>query len=352
MRVCKYFSVVVLLLCLLPAAEVALAQAITELKPLPRFEHPDLRHASGLIQNRQYQDAISELQELKSQDPQRKGVTRELGVAYYKLGDYGHASETLRQAVAEDASDSEAAQLLGLSYYFSGRPKEAIPLLEKVQSWYPRANVDAAYVLGLCYIQSFDYEHARRAFAAMYAVPPDSAASHLFLARMLLRQGFDPIAEKEAQQAIKLDPKLPMAHYLLGELYIFKSRIPEAIAELESELAINPGYGSTYYRLADAYIRVMKFDRAEQLLQRSMWLDQTASGPYILLGKVLLKKNEPDLALRSLERALGMDPNNYMAHYLMGQAYRTLGKSADADRELQLSEKLQAAQNRSPSETR
>jgi tetratricopeptide (TPR) repeat protein len=352
MRVCKYFSVVVLLLCLLPAAEVALAQTITELKPLPRFEHPDLRHASGLIQNRQYQDAISELQELKSQDPQRKGVTRELGVAYYKLGDYGHASETLRQAVAEDASDSEAAQLLGLSYYFSGRPKEAIPLLEKVQSWYPRANVDAAYVLGLCYIQSFDYEHARRAFAAMYAVPPDSAASHLFLARMLLRQGFDPIAEKEAQQAIKLDPKLPMAHYLLGELYIFKSRIPEAIAELESELAINPGYGSTYYRLADAYIRVMKFDRAEQLLQRSMWLDQTASGPYILLGKVLLKKNEPDLALRSLERALGMDPNNYMAHYLMGQAYRTLGKSADADRELQLSEKLQAAQTRSPSETR
>jgi tetratricopeptide (TPR) repeat protein len=352
MPIANRFYLITVTICTLLATQMALAQASTELKPLPRFEHPDLKHASDLIENRQYQDAISELQELRSQDPQRKGVAHELGVAYYKLGDYGHASEALQQAFTENATDNEAVQLLGLAYYFSGKPKDAIPLLEKVQSWYPRANVDAAYVLGLCYIQSFDYEHARRAFAAMYAVSPDSAASHLFLARMLLRQGFDPIAEKEARQAIKLDPKLPMAHYLLGELYIFKSRISEAITELESELAINPGFGATYYRLADAYIRVMKFDDAERLLQRSMWLDQTASGPYILLGKVLLKKNEPDLAMRSLERGLGMDPNNYIAHYLMGQAYRMVGKSTEADRELQLSEKLQASQNRSQSEAR
>jgi tetratricopeptide (TPR) repeat protein len=332
--------------------QVAAAQAITELQPAPRFEHPDLKHASGLIQKGQYQDAVFELQALKAKDPQQKGVERELGVAYYKLGDYGGSSAALLQAVAEDAADLEAVQLLGLSYYFSGKPKDAIPLLEKVQSWYPRANVDAAYVLGLCYIQSFDYQRARHAFAAMYAVPPDSAASHLFLARMLLRQGFDPVAEKEAQEAVKLDAKLPMAHFLLGDLYIFKSRIPEAIREFESELAINPGYATTYYRLADAYIRVNKFDDAERLLQRSMWLDQTASGPYILLGKVLLKKNEPELAARALERALHMDPNNYMAHYLMGQAYRMLGKSAEAERELQLSQKLQAAQNRSQNETR
>ncbi len=350
MRMAKPASLLLVSLCLLRPALPAVAQSIGELKPLPQFGHPDLKHASMLIEKGRYQDAISELQAIRSQDPQQKGVAHELGVAYYKVGDYGRANEALRQALTENPTDNEATQLLGLSFYFSGRPKEAIPLLEKVQSWYPRANVDAAYVLGLCYIQSFDYEHARRAFAGMYAVPPDSAASHLFLARMLLRQGFDPIAEKEGQEAIKLDPRLPMAHYLLGELYIFKSRISEAITQFESELAINPGYSATYYRLADAYTRVMKFDEAERLLQRSMWLDQTASGPYILLGKVLLKKNEPDLAIRSLERGLGMDPNNYIAHYLMGQAYRMTGKSTEADRELRLSEKLQAAQNRSPSE--
>ena len=96
----------------------------------------------------------------------------------------------------------------------------------------------------------------------------------------------------------------------------------------------------------------MRWDDAERLLQRSLWLDATASGPYILMAKVLLKKNEPTLAVRSLNRALSMDPNNYMGHYLLGQAYRGLGKTAEAERELQLSEKLQAAQGRSQAELR
>ena len=351
MRLPKCFFLV-LPLAVLAAAPVAMGQAITELEPLPRLEHPDLKHASGLIDQGNYQGAIAELQALESNDPQKKGVAHELGVAYYKSGDYPHASKALQQALSQDASDKEAMQLLGLSYYFSGKPKDAIPLLEKVQSWYPRANVDAAYVLGLCYIQTFNYEQARKAFAAMYGVPADSAASHLFLARMLLRQGYDPIAETEARKAIDLDPKLPLAHYLLGELYIFKSKIPEAIKELEAEIAINPGYAGAYDRLADAYTRVMRWDDAERLLQRSIWLDSTASGPYILMGKVLLKKNEPTLAMRSLERALSMDPNNYIGHYLLGQAYRALGKSADADREVQLSQRLQEAQNRGQAEVR
>ncbi len=352
MRLLPFPLSLVLSVAFLGATQLAPGQAISELKPLPRFEHPDLKHASGLIDQGQYRDAIAELEELQAKDPRQKGVARELGTAYYKTGDYPHATKALQEAASEDAADKEAVQLLGLSYYFSGKPKEAIPFLVKVQSWYPRANVDAAYILGLCYIQTFDYEGARKAFASMYAVPPDSAASHLFLARMLLRQGYDPIAETEARKAIELDPRLPLVHYLLGELYIFKSRIPEAIKELEAEMSINPGHGATYYRLADAYTRVMRWDDAERLLQRSIWLDATASGPYILMGKVLLKKNEPSLATRSLERALSMDPNNYVAHYLLGQALRVQGKTADADREMQLSQKLQAAQNRSSAEVR
>ena len=173
---------------------------------------------------------------------------------------------------------------------FPDGPAEAIPLLEKVQGWYPRANVDADYILGLCYIQSKNYPQARKAFAQMFEVPADSAASYLFTARMLLRQEFDPIAEEYAQKAIALDPKLPLAHFFLGELHLYKSRIPEAISDFQQELALNPGHAPTYYKLADAYSRIQKFDDAERLLQRSIWLDATSTGPYILMGKVLQKK--------------------------------------------------------------
>ena len=302
-------------------------------------------HARELMQQGKSDEAIAELNQLQQSKPGLKGLAHELGTAYYKKGDYVQSIDSFKKALQEDAADNESTQLLGLSYYLSGHPAEAIPLLEKVQTWYPRANVDASYILGQCYIQTKDYARARQAFARMFDLQPDSAASYLLTARMLFRQEFGPVALEFAQKAVALDPKLPQAHFLLGEIHLFKSQVPEAIADFQNELALNPADATTYYKLADAYSRIQKLDEAERLLQRSIWLDSTATGPYILLGKVLEKKGEPELALRALQRAAAMDPNNAITHHLLGQAYRDLGKNEEAERELTLAGQLEQEQD-------
>src|SRR6266576_4509472 len=228
--------------------------------PSPNQSAPDFTDARRLMQQGKYDQAIAQLRELSAKDPGLKGLPHELGTAYYKKGDYIKAIDSFKAAIEQDPHDNEAVQLLGLSYYLSGRPAEAIPPLEKVQTWYPRANVDASYILGLCYIQTKDYPQARKAFARMFEVPADSAASYLFTARMLLRQEFDPIAEEYAQKAIALDPKLPLAHFFLGELHLYKSRISEAVSDFQQELVLNPGHAPTYYKLSDAYSRIQQFD--------------------------------------------------------------------------------------------
>jgi len=327
------------------AAQQAAQPPAIQSQPAAEPQTAAFSSARSLVERGKFDEGIAELKALEARDPNLPGLARELGNAYYKNRDFIQATSYFKRALQADPDDQETVQLLGLSYYFNGRPGEAIPLLEKVQSWYPRANVDAAYVLGICYIQTRDYDKARKAFAHMYGVNPESAASHLFLARMLLRQEFEPVAIEEAQKAVSIDPRLPKAHFLLGELYVFKSQIPEATAEFQKELAINPMDAATYYKLADAYSRVMKWEDAERLLQRSIWLDATASGPYILLGKVLLKKGEAALAEGYLRRALEMDPNNYIAHHLLGEIYRAMGRNDEAQREAQLAERLQSAQH-------
>src|SRR6266446_4320789 len=332
--------------------------ALSQTRPLPSMPEagvarqsasaPEFAEARRLLEQGKYDEAVSRLKELEARSPRLKRLSHEIGAAYYKKGEYLKATEYLKEALQEDSSDREAVQLLGLSYYLAGKPAEAIPELEKVQTWYPRANVDAAYILGLCYIQTKDYPHARAAFAKMFDVPSESAPAYLFTARMLFRQEFDPIAEEYAQKAVSLDPKIPLAHFLLGELYLFKSRVPESIAEFQKELAINPGDAAAYYKLADAYSRIRKFDDAERLLQRSIWLDATSTGPYILMGKVLEKKGEPELAVRSLRHALAMDPNNPITHHLLGQAYRDLGKTEEAERELKTAQRLGAKDDANP----
>src|SRR6266568_1115782 len=309
---------------------------------------PDLAQARRLLDQGKIDEGIALLKELSARQPDLKGLAHEWGVAYYKKSDFSQAAPFLLTALDQNPDDMEAVQLLGLSYFFTGKYAAAIPLLERSQSWFRSANVDAQYVLGLCKISVHDYNGARLAFAKMFAIPPDSAASYLLTARMLLRQDFDPVAEEYAKKAVELDPKLPLAHSLLGEIYLYKSRLPEATEQFQKELELNPGDAAVYYKLADAYTRSQKYDEAEKLLQRSIWLDATSTGPYILMGKVLEKKGEAALAVRALQRALAMDPNNPIPHHLLGQAYRELGRTEEAERELKLSEQLQAQQNAKP----
>jgi tetratricopeptide (TPR) repeat protein len=297
-----------------------------------------------LLELGKFSEAITQLEAMQSQTPPPKGLAHELGLAYYKKGDYPNAILNLQEALKENPDDGEATQVTGICLYLAGKPGEAIPYLQKVQTWFPRANVDASYILGVAYIQTSQYSQSRAAFAKMFGVPPDSAASYLFCARMLLRLDFAAVAEEYALKSLALDPKIPMAHYLLGEIYIYQSKFDQAIIQLDQEVAINPGYANAYYKLGDAYSRLEKFDDAERLLQRSIWLDPNSSGPYILLGKALLKKNEPGLAARALQRAIAMDPGNPMPHQYLGQAYRTLGQTADAEREMRQAADL----NRSP----
>jgi tetratricopeptide (TPR) repeat protein len=337
---------VVLTAALIFAASLLLAQSPTApMQPNESEVQAELQRSRTLLHSGKFQEALAVLQQLREKQPDLVGLDHEFGVAFYRSGDYVSAVASLKRALAVNPSDKEAIQLLGLSYYFSGKAADAIPLLEKVQTWYPMANVDAAYVLGQCYLQTKDYEKARAAFATMYGVPANSAASHLFLARMLLRNELTEVAEGEARKALAVEPRLPLAHFLLGELHMFQSRVPEAINDFEAEMAINPGDSTTYYKLADAYSRVLRFDDAERLLQRSIWLDSTATGPYVLMGKVLLKKGESQLAARTLQHALSMDPNNFMAHHLLGEAFRALGRDSEARQELEIAQKLQASQN-------
>ena len=170
----------------------------------------DFAEARRLLQLGKYEEALAKLKDIETQSEDTPGLAHELGTVYYRKSDYLNSVSYFKKALAVNPADGEATQLLGLSYYLSGNPGGAIPLLEYVQTWYPSANVDASYIFGICYIQTKAYPRARQAFAKMFGVGPDSAASYLFTARMLLRQDFGPVAEEYIQKAVALDAKLPL----------------------------------------------------------------------------------------------------------------------------------------------
>ncbi len=323
------------LVLLLPVVS-AYPQAANPSNPPPTAEAQKLLDAGRL------DEALKTLDTLAQQQPEPAGVERLRGMAFYEQGKIQLAAAAFERAVAQDPSDREAMQMQGVVLFRSGKPAEAIPLLEKAHLSIPRTNIDTNYVLGLCYLDARRYDDARTAFATQYNFPPDSPSAYLLAARMMLRRDYLPVADTFAQKAIELNPNLPMAHLLIGQIRLSQSKLPEAIAEFEKENQLNPLYGEVYDRLGDAYLRQGDYAKSQASLDRALLLEPNSSVPYILLGKVLLKQQDPLMAKMYLDKALAIDPGNYTTHTLLGQAYRSLGQAEQASHEFQLAEQIQA----------
>ena len=330
---------------LIGTAVVAAVSLIAGAQTTPQAEDPalvvrSLRHS---VDTGHSDAVLKKIDELHAEGKSLPGLDRVQGLAQYAKGDLRSADKSFAAALKEDAADTEAAQMRGLTLFRLGRPADAIPLLEPSRSSSATGKADPNYVLGLCYMDTRRYDDARHAFAAQYSFGPDSAAAYLVTARMLLRREYLPVSQTYAQKALELDPTLPLAHELLGEIALVGNKLDEAIAELEKDRAHNPLEGAVYDRLGDAYVRAGKYDQAQATLQEAVLLEPNATGPLILLGKAMIKKNDPLGAATYLERAVQMDPANYMTHSLLGQAYRAMGRQEDASRENATAQKLQAA---------
>jgi tetratricopeptide (TPR) repeat protein len=332
-----------ILCCVIPlaAALIALPPAAFAQAANPPSDSPTA-DAQKLLDTGRTEEALQALDALAQQQPEPAGVERLRGTAYYEQGNMPLSAAAFARALVQDPGDREAMQMEGVTLFRTGKPADAIPLLERAHLSIARTNIDSNYLLGLCYLDTRRYDDARRAFATQYKFPPDSASAYLLAARMMLRRDYLPVADSFAQKALALNPNLPMAHLLLGQIRLSQSHLTEAIAEFTSESALNPLYGEVYDRLGDAYLHQGDYSKAQEALDRAVLLEPNSAVPYTLLGKVLVKQQDPLMAKLYLDKAVSIDPGNYTAHTLLGQVYRSLGQAARASHEFQVAEQLQA----------
>jgi tetratricopeptide (TPR) repeat protein len=277
------------------------------------------------------------------------GAAIKVAKSLYQQRKFDQAIDVLKDVVRENPDNYEAAQILALSYYSTGKMDPTILLLERLQSNFGSAGLDTSYLLGMCYLKTAQPDKARAAFARMYSVQPASAVAHLLFARMLVREHQEEGAVPELKAAISLDGRLGMAHFLLGEIYLHKRAAESAIAEFRKELEISPALWLVYWRLGDALANAEAYDEAERALKQAIWLNESFSGPYVTLGQIALKRGDFELAAGLLERALKMEPNNQNAHYSLAKTFQKLGRTDDANRQFEMSRSLLSEKNSSQS---
>jgi tetratricopeptide (TPR) repeat protein len=124
-----------------PKAEADLQQAL-KLKP----EEAELLNYLGyawIDRGQHLTEALDMVKRAVAAEPRSGAITDSLGWAYYRLGDYKKATETLEQAVELEAGDPEINNHLGDAYWMVGRKDEAAFQWRRVLTLKPDDRVKA-----------------------------------------------------------------------------------------------------------------------------------------------------------------------------------------------------------------
>jgi tetratricopeptide (TPR) repeat protein len=119
------------------------------------------------------------------------------------------------------------------------------------------------YALGRYFAATRQPEKAVTAYQRELENAPDHVPARLGIAA--IKAETDPAAALPyAEEAVTLNPRIPLGHYVLGSLLLETNQIDRAIAELETALKSVRDDPGVYYALGRAYARAGRAREAER----------------------------------------------------------------------------------------
>jgi tetratricopeptide (TPR) repeat protein len=320
---------------------------------------------------RHFDAAIAEFRKASELDPSLVSSFVSLGQAYMENRDYGAAIAPLKHALELSPDLAPAHQLLGYALLSQGYAAEAIPHL---------AQAGDATALGIAEIRTGHLKEAvenlqialakqpadpdllyylgrasgllsKQSVDTLLAAYPDSARAHEAMGEnyFVLRQM--PQAEKEFREALRLQPDSPEVHLELGEVYAGSSDWAQAEEQFREQTKLEPGSAEAFYRLGDCLLQQGKVHDAHIALQHSDRLQPEMPETLYALGKSSALDGDSAAAETSWRKVLSLEENSALAgqaHFALAGLYRTQGKAAEAAREMQEFQKLQASTTAAP----
>ena len=261
-----------------------------------------------------------------------------------------------------------------------GRPKEAIIHLQEAASD-PRLSSEARYLLGAAYFSLADYaravtqlqdltdparadhvlflleesnrllgrvKEARQYFVTLNRGFPDSPWLHFLLGAAYENQSEPEKAISEYQLALARDPHQPNASFAIGYLYWRQQDYAAAKPWLEKELSHQTCHAPASFYLGEIARSGQDFPAGARFYRAAIACDPGMANAHLRLGTLLADMNQDRAALEELRRAAQIDPENPSPHYRLALVYKKLKRTADADREYDAVNRLQAARAAKP----
>ena len=293
----------------------------------------------GLLEARQehYTEAIASYRKAMALDPAMPRLRFNLGLAYFKAGEYKDALQQFNPLLKTEPPDSDEAQrltiLIGMSHYGLAEFTAANPYLKQATDR-DAQNLPLLLTLAHSCLLSNQYQCVLDAFHRIISLNPQSAEAHM-LAGEALDEMKEPVdATRELRAAVEADPKEPSVHFGLGYLLWTQGQTEEAAREFQAELNNDSQHTLSMLYLADSQIQMNRLEDARPLLEKVVRIDPANPMGHLDLGVVYTEAGRNADALRELKKAAALDPQDVKAHWRLARLYRSMGKTAEANAEL------------------
>lgn len=230
-------------------------------------------------------------------------VYKNYGIALTKLSNYDSAVKYLKISAQLGPYDAETYYSLGNALYLNARALnnaekflQAAEYLEKAVTLSPETEKNYL-TIGLCYRNTGMQENAR----AWYR-------------RALLSGNF-------SQSGF---------YNLIGHTFREEGRYKEAAGYYKRAVDSDLGFVAAYCNLGDMYLKMNDVPNALLNYEKAADINPSFLAAYLKMGEVYANQNDYDAAIPFYLRALRINPDNDRANYLLGFAYKHLGRSGEA----------------------
>ncbi|MGD9015091.1 MAG: SpoIID/LytB domain-containing protein [Candidatus Omnitrophota bacterium] len=185
-----------------------------------------------------FSDSINVYKKIIKNNPNQLKAYWNLAYLYKDLLEYEQAIQIIKEAL-KIFEDNQLNLFLGQLYYLDGKPKQAIPHLNRLLV---RGSTDprALFYLGQCYEEIGQLTEAEDYYSEVIKLEPSHVFAYLRLANMFYQTDRLKQAVRAYQEVILLDPSITQVRRSLAECFRKLSEFPEAYEQYAKYVAIYP----------------------------------------------------------------------------------------------------------------
>ncbi len=286
-----------------------------------------------------YTDAIAEYKQALLLKPSPQ-VRLNLALAYYKIGDFSAAADTLKTVHNEVPADMQAITLLSDCYLKLGQNKELIALLTPIQQAQPD-NPTFIYLLGTALVRDGQTVKGQVIIDKILR-NGDSAESRLLMGTVKYLVSDFAGARDDFEKAVNLNPNLPEAFAYYGMALLSTGDQAGARKAFERELQSDPNNFVSNLHMGVLLRQDEENDAALKYLDHALQLRPGDPGVRFQIASIELAKGQLDAASRDLESLVKDSPNFIEAHVALATLYFREKRKEDGARERAIYAKLNA----------